>query len=76
MHQGLARGSKRYACVPVCCQQTASALEHVHSHGILHADVKPDNILRDANGSFKLADLGAQRQLNLTGSLSCKDPFW
>ncbi|MGE3821045.1 MAG: PEGA domain-containing protein, partial [Isosphaeraceae bacterium] len=36
--------------------QTLEGLEALHSEGLLHAALKPTNLLRDAGGSIKLSD--------------------
>ena len=40
---------------------TADALEAAHAVGILHRDVKPQNIMRAADGSVRLVDFGLAR---------------
>ncbi|HYG78468.1 MAG TPA: protein kinase [Planctomycetota bacterium] len=39
----------------------ALALAHAHANGILHRDIKPDNILIDSSRTPKLCDLGLAR---------------
>jgi eukaryotic-like serine/threonine-protein kinase len=41
--------------------QIAEALEHAHEEGIIHRDVKPENILVTESGTAKLCDLGLAR---------------
>jgi eukaryotic-like serine/threonine-protein kinase len=39
-------------------KQIADALEYAHRRGVIHCDVKPDNILLDADGTVLVSDFG------------------
>lgn len=38
--------------------QVAIAIGHLHLHGVVHRDIKPDNVMITARGHAKLADFG------------------
>jgi len=48
----------------------AGALVAVHAAGVLHRDVKPDNVLLSAHGEAQLTDFGIARLQDVTATLS------
>ncbi|MEE8468560.1 MAG: serine/threonine-protein kinase, partial [Planctomycetota bacterium] len=76
LHQvrGSTRGPQDHRKSAECIAQVADALHHAHSAGVIHRDVKPQNILVDALERPRLTDFGLARivdeaSLSQTGDL-------
>jgi len=53
--------------------QAARGLDHAHRSGIIHRDVKPENLMINNEGVLKIGDLGIAKSLSDAQSGSCGD---
>ena len=63
-------GALRPESVSKILEQTASALTFAHRNGVIHRDIKADNILLDEDGNAYLGDFGIAKELGSEENLT------
>ncbi|MEO7363557.1 MAG: serine/threonine-protein kinase, partial [Gemmatimonadaceae bacterium] len=58
-----ARGALSRAAVLAMAKQLLGAISVAHEHGVVHGDLKPQNLLIDATGLLKVTDFGVARMV-------------
>ncbi|KAH9821953.1 putative serine/threonine protein kinase [Melampsora americana] len=50
--------------ISAVCKEVINGLNHLHAHGVIHRDIKSDNVLLSLKGDIKLTDFGFCAQIN------------
>ena len=64
------RGHLSTASTLGIAQQLAASLEVAHEQGVIHRDIKPQNMLLDSDGALKVMDFGIARLAESTSTLT------
>jgi hypothetical protein len=68
------RGAPWQRILPVLLE-VARVLEHAHSRGVVHRDVKPGNVLFNAAGQVCISDFGTSARTGSCDAMAAGSPF-
>ncbi|MET0280949.1 MAG: protein kinase [Steroidobacteraceae bacterium] len=68
------RGAPWQQLLPVLLE-VARVLEHAHSRGVVHRDIKPGNVLFDELGALRVSDFGTSARTGSCEAMAAGSPF-
>lgn len=71
----LERGPLTRSEVRRVLRSVAAGLSHMHATGVVHRDVKPDNVFIETDGNVKILDLGLAQVAGAVGILAGSPPY-
>ena len=79
--RALCRGTISSAAATLLCDQLLAGLRAIHEAGVLHLDLKPENVIVQPDGQLKIVDLGLgqattrfMEEVYLSVSLASREP--